>query len=313
MQLGYLTVPFVDRPLSDALDFAVKLGLETVEIPAGGFFPTTHLNAEALLHDRRSLTQLLGDVQSRGLEISALAIHGNPLHPNEEVRSRYFAQYKAACTVAESLGVRRLTLLAGLPGAGPESSHPNWITFPFPEEMQIALRWQWEVMAIPYWEQASRIAADRGVTLCFEMVPGDIVYNPRSFVKLKSSLDVEVMCNLDPSHFFHQGIDPLLAIERLAGVIGHVHAKDAWINDPVANVDGLLDTADLDQVALRGWAYRTIGTGHPASFWHQFLLALKRAGYDGVVSVEHEDALVTREVGIRDAVTLLQSLMTPET
>jgi sugar phosphate isomerase/epimerase len=309
VRLGYLTVPFLDRPLEAALDLAVDLGLDTVEIPAGGFFSTNHLDPIALAEDPDGVARLGGAVREHGLEISAMALHGNPVHPEEGRRVAYRAQFEAACRVAEQLGVRRFTLLAGLPGAGPGARYPNWITFPFPEELESGLAWQWEEALVPHWQVAARRAADHGVTLCFEMVPGDCVHNPRTFLRLRDALDVEVRCNLDPSHFFHQGIDPVAAVHRLAGTIGHVHAKDAFIHREVARVDGLLDTAPLGAVEARGWSYRTLGWGHDEGFWRGFLGALRMAGYDDVVSIEHEDVLLAREEGIRQAAGLLQRML----
>ena len=307
MRLGYLTVPFLDRPLESALNLAVELGLDTVEIPAGGFFDTSHLDPTALAEE--DVAKLDAAVRERGLEISALALHGNPVHPDDARRKAYDLQFEAACRVAQRLGVRRFTLLAGLPGAGPGARYPNWITFPFPEELETGLAWQWEHVLIPHWQVAARRAADHGVALCFEMVPGDCVFNPRAFLRLRDALDVEVWCNLDPSHFFHQGIDPVAAVHRLAGTIGHVHAKDAFIHDEVARVDGLFDTSPLGAVETRGWSYRTVGWGHGERFWRGFLGALRLAGYDDVVSIEHEDALLAREEGLRQAAELLRPML----
>lgn len=312
MRLGYLTVPFLDRPLDAALDVAVDLGLDAVELPAGGFFGTAHLDVVALQEDAAATEATHERVRSRGLEISALALHGNPVHPLSERREEYRQQFEAACDVAERLGVRRLTLLAGLPAAGPEDRYPNWITFPFPEELESALHWQWQEVLIPHWQAAARRADDHGVRLCFEMVPGDCVYNPRTFLRLRDALDIEVSCNLDPSHFFHQGIDPVAAVHRLGTTIGNVHAKDAEVHPEVARVDGLLDTAPLDDIEHRGWSYRTVGWGHPEEFWRRFLGALRRVGYDGVVSIEHEDVLLSRQEGLRQAVELLRRLLPRE-
>ena len=133
------------------------------------------------------MAKLDAAVRDRGLEISALALHGNPVHPDDARRKAYDLQFEARCPVAQRLGVRRFTLLAGLPGAGPGARYPNWITFPFPEELK-GTGLEWEHALIPHWQVAARRAADHGVALCFEMVPGDCVFNPRAFLRLRDAL-----------------------------------------------------------------------------------------------------------------------------
>src|SRR5262249_12228382 len=102
--------------------------------------------------------------------------------------------------------------------------------------------------------------------------------------------------NLDPSHFFWQGIDPLVAVPRLAGRIGFAHGKDTIVGERVV-VDGALDR--------RAWRYATVGHGHDGAWWRAFVEALVQAGYDEVVSVEHEDDQVEAAAGIGESARAL--------
>src|SRR4029077_15143652 len=104
-----------------------------------------------------------------------------------------------------------------------------------------------------------------------------------STVERLLALGPNLAVNVDPSHFFWLGIDPLAAIERLKGRIGFAHGKDTVVSER-AEVDGVLDRT--------AWRYATVGQGHDVEWWSSFVAALARAGYDEVVSVEHEDDAV---------------------
>ena len=120
--------------------------------------------------------------------------------------------------------------------------------------------------------------------------------------------------NLDPSHLFWQGIDVIEAIRVLgqADAIYHVHAKDTAIDPHNANLNGVLDTKPLDRVADRSWIFRTVGYGHDALFWRSFVSALRKVGYDDVLSIEHEDALASIDEGFAKGVQFLRGVLLTE-
>ncbi len=312
MYLGVVTAAFARRSFEDALDAVMATGIRSVEIPVGGYFPKTHCDPQQLLDDPTALARFREALDRRELRVSALAVHGNPLHPDPDRRAQYAAEFAHACQLAERLGVSRLTLLAGLPAGGPEDRTPNWITAAFPPEYEEMLRWQWEDCLLPYWQQAATLASDRGVRLCFEMVLADCVYNPRTLLRLRSEVGNIVGCNFDPSHLFIQGIDPIAAIRTLDTAIYHVHAKDARLEPDVVRVDGVLDTLPYSAIRQRAWIYRTVGYGHGALFWHDFMSTLRSIDYDDVVSIEHEDALFASGEGLQKAVDLLTQVIPSE-
>jgi len=90
-----------------------------------------------------------------------------------------------------------------------------------------------------------------------------------------------------------------------ADALAHVHAKDTWLNEHVIRVHGVLDTTPRDQITQRAWAFRTVGYGQGEQAWRDLISALRIAGYDGVVSVEHEDPLLSAEDGLAKALDLL--------
>lgn len=305
MYLGVVTAAFAHRPFEEALEAIVATGLRSIEVPVGGYFPKTHCDPQQLLADPAALRRFREVIDRHGLTVSALAVHGNPLHPDPDLRDQHAGDFENACQLAEQLGVARVTLLAGLPGGGPQDRTPNWVTTAFPPECETTLRWQWQDCVLPYWRKAAMTARDHGVRLCFEMVLADCVYNPRTLLRLRSEIGDVVGCNFDPSHLFIQGIDPIAAIRELDTAIYHVHAKDARIEPEVVRVDGVLDTLPYSAVRDRSWIYRTVGYGHDELFWRDFVSTLRSIDYDDVVSIEHEDALLSGHEGLQRAVDLL--------
>ncbi|MGD0409273.1 MAG: sugar phosphate isomerase/epimerase [Candidatus Limnocylindrales bacterium] len=313
MKLGVLLVLFADLPFEKALDRAVEAGLSCVEIGTGGYPGDAHCKPGELLADRARVKAFRRAVTSRGLEISALACHGNPLHPRVDFAKASHELFVKTVELAESLEVNRLTLFSGCPGDSDSARYPNWVTCAWPNEYGELLEWQWREKVVPYWRGQAGFASAHGVKLAFELHPGFVVYNPASLLRLREACGEAVGANLDPSHLFWQGIDLESAIAELgrSKAIFHVHAKDTAIMRPAA-VNGVLDTTPLGDVAKRSWIFRTMGYGHSEFDWRRFLVALRMAGYDDVLSIEQEDALLSVEEGFAKAVAFLRNVMPVE-
>lgn len=310
MHLGAVSSVFVNRPLREAARIMHELGLESIEIGAGGYFPKNHCNPAELLANQAALEKMQETLAEFELTISAFAIHGEPLHPDPAVAETYDKEFRDTCTLAERIGVIRLTLLAGLPEAAPGDKSPNWILYPFPPENMEMYKWQWEERLIPYWKEYGKIAADHGIRLCFEMHPGDMVFNPETLLRLRDAVGPVIGCNLDPSHLFWQGMDVLEVTRALDGeVIYHVHAKDSRTDLHVLRVNGILDPKTFQDKQHRSWLFRTVGYGHDEEFWRNFVSTLRMVGYDDVLSIEHEDPLIHPEEGFELAVGVLQKVL----
>jgi sugar phosphate isomerase/epimerase len=314
MKLGVLTVLYADRPLEAVLDLAREAGLDCVEIGTGNYPGGDHIQLDQLLSSEASRHDYLAAVESRGLEISALSCHGNPLHPRPEVARASHDVYRRTVELAGKLGVPCVNLFSGCPGDSEGARYPNWVTCAWPTEFGELLEWQWREKVIPYWKEQAAFAARNGVRLGFEMHPGFAVYNPATLLRLREACGETVGANFDPSHLFWQGIDIETAIGELgkAGAIHHFHAKDTGINRANAARNGVLDTTPLDQVGRRSWIFRTVGYGHSQIEWKRIITALRLAGYDGVLSIEHEDALLSVDEGFRKCVAFLREVMLSE-
>ena len=309
MKLGAISSVFQDRPLAYAAKRMHEMGLECIEIGAGGYFPKSHCDPAALLKSKRALETFTNTLAENKLTLSAFAIHGQPLHPDAKIARAYATDFRNACKLAARIGVDRFTLLAGLPEAGPGDKHPNWILYPFPPENIGRLQWQWDKRLIPYWQKQGKLAADHGVRLCFEMHPADMVWKPENLLRLRDAVGPVVGCNLDPSHLIWQGMSMSTVIRTLGKAIYHTHAKDSRLDPNVVAANGILDAKDWQELETRSWLFRTVGYGNGELFWRDYLSNLRMIGYDDVLSIEHEDPLIDPEEGFERAAQLLQKLM----
>ncbi len=299
MKLGVFTSLYKDRPLEVVLDIAKDAGLDCVEIGAGDYPGSPHIDVTALLGSASRRKQYLRAFHTRGLEISALSCHGNPLHPRADAAVASHRVFRHAVELAEKLEVSVVNLFSGCPGDSERSRHPNWVTYTWPPDFQEVLAWQWEKKVIPYWKREAAFAARHHVRLGFEMHPGFVVYNPGTLLRLREACGESVGANFDPSHMFWQGVD----IET---------AKDTGINAANTARNGVLDATPLDQVGMRSWVFRTVGYGHGEMEWKRIITALRLAGYEGALSIEHEDALFSIDEGFRKAVAFLRHMMPAE-
>jgi sugar phosphate isomerase/epimerase len=306
-RVGVFTAVLADRSFEAALDHVAGLGAGAVEVGCGGYPGAAHCDPAALLADPAAARAWRGAVAARGLEVSALSAHANPLHPDPGERAGARAVLERALAVAELLEVPVVNAFSGCPGDGTGGREPNWVTTAWPPEFARVLEWQWEACALPYWAETAALARRRGVTIAVEPHPGFLVYNVRTLLRLREAAGPGLAANFDPSHLWWQGADPLAVIAALgeAGALAHVHAKDTeLVADRIAR-DGVLETTAADRPQERAWRFRTVGLGHPEPDWGAMLGALRAAGYDGTVSVEHEDRLLDAEEGLARAVALL--------
>lgn len=310
MKIGLNTDSLGALSLVDALDLAAELGLDCVEFATGNWSSAPHVDLDELLASAGARERLTGLLRERGLEISALTCSGNQLAPGE-AGAAHDAVTRKTIELAAQLGVPRVILMSGLP-AGPGDTNPNWVVVSWPPEAHTLLEWQWNEVALPYWRDLVAFTRNTGdVRLCVEPHASQLVYSAPTLLRLREAVGDTVGANLDPSHLFWMGADPLATVRELGEAIYHVHAKDARIEPPAA-VRTVLETIPLfdPDRAARAWNYVTLGDGHDQEFWRAFAGALLAAGYDDVLSVEHEDAALVPEDGLRRSVELLRQLAT---
>ena len=312
MKLGVFNPIYGHLDFEPMLDRVVEVGLDAVELGCGNYPGDRHCSPADLLEDDEARARFADAVGRRGLLISALSCHGNPVHPDRDRAAHDDGVFRETVRLAEQLEVGVVNVFSGCPGDGPGARRPNWVTCTWPDEFAQTLAWQWDEVVLPYWQEAGAFAAAHGVRLAFEMHPGFVVYNPRTLLRLRNEVGEVVGANMDPSHLFWQGIDPLVAIRELRGAIFHVDAKDTVIDGRNVAANGVLDIPPSGGPGERPWFFRSVGDGHDLLFWKGFVAALRLAGYDHVISIEHEDPLASADEGIARAIATLRAAILSE-
>ena len=211
--------------------------------------------------------------------------------------------------LAAELGVPTVITFSGCPGESEHSLRPSWVTCSWPDDYPETLAWQWDERVLPYWGEAGAFAGAHGIRVAIEPHPGFVVYNTASMLRLRESAGAAVGVNFDPSHLFWQGMDPLACVRALGDAIFHVHAKDTGFQQEQLALNGVLEPIGGDRPSERSWIFRSVGAGHPVAFWRELVGALHAAGYDGALSIEHEDPLLSREDGLAFAVATLREAL----
>lgn len=314
MKIGVFAVLLKKLPFEDALDYFVENGVEAVEIGCGGYIGNEHCHAGDLLADKSKLKAFQRAVADRGLEISALSCHGNALHPNGTLAAQFHEDFQNAVRLAAELGVKNVVTFAGCPGESETSQNPVWVTCPWPEDFSRVVAWQWDAQVIPYWTRQNQFLKEHGVRVAIEPHPGFVVYNTETSLRLRETCGDNIGVNFDPSHLFWQQMDPVKCIQALAeaDALYHFHAKDTAIFGENTALNGVLDTKTYRDEKHRSWIFRTVGYGHGEATWRDIISALQLAGYEGAISIEHEDSLMSVNEGFRKAVTFLKDLIIHE-
>ncbi len=311
MKVGVFTALLAQLPLDDVLNKLKSNGVTTVELGTGNYPGDPHCKL-SMLDNVKELKAFKQKLEDHGVSISALSCHGNSLHPNPAIAKGYQDVNQKTIRLAEKLGVPVVIDFSGCPGDHKDAKFPNWVTCPWPPEYLEVLDWQWEKCAVPFWTKRAKFAEDHGVKIAIEMHPGFLAYSPETMLKLRAIGGKAIGCNYDPSHMFWQGIDPIAAIRILGDAIFHVHAKDTQIYQRNLPMTGVLDTKKYTDEAHRAWIFRTVGYGHGAEWWSEFISTLRMFGYDYVLSIEHEDSLLSPEEGLTKAIKFLDAIVIKE-
>jgi sugar phosphate isomerase/epimerase len=279
MKLGLLTAAFADQTLDEVADWAAASGFQALEIacwpsgagPARRYAGVSHIDVVTL--DDDGAGRILDGLGERGLEISALAYYPNPLDPDPATREATHEHLRAVIAAARRLGVDTVGTFAG-----------NDKTRPLPENLDDFAR---------TWPGLVRFAADHGVRIAIENCPmlfsydewpggTNLAYAPAVWRQMFEAIpDQNLGLNFDPSHLVWQLIDCDRAIREFGSRIFHAHGKDLEVRP-----EGLYEHGVMS--AGIGWQVpRLCGLGQVD--WGRFFAALYAVGYDGVVSVEHED------------------------
>lgn len=278
MKLGFLTAPFPGTPLMEVADWGAANGFEALEIccwpPSAGaqrrYAGICHIDVTDLSATRGS--EIVAELAAKGLAISGLGYYPNPLHPDADHRAMVIGHLKKVITAAGLMGVPVVNTFIGADAS--RKVEENWEA------------------AKAIWPEIVAHAADAGVKIAIENCPmifsydewpsgHNVAYSPRVWRWMLEEFGETVGLNLDPSHLVWQMIDIVRVVREFGSRIYHVHAKDLMIDR-----EGLYERGILSEGM--GWQVpRLPGLGEVP--WPAFFSALYRAGYGGVICIEHED------------------------
>jgi len=312
LPIGLIDTAYFDLTLDEMLEKLTAQGIEAVEICTGGYGQPKHIPVDDILADPAKGKAWKKKFEGRSIRVGALNSSGNPLHPNREMARRFDQDFRQAILLAERLEIPVVVNFSGCPGDSPNAAHPNWVTYRWPPDYEEVITWQWEQVVLPYWREAVKFARAHGMKkIAFEMHPGFVVYNPYTLMRLREAVGEEIGANCDLSHLFWQGCDPVEVIHYLGkqGAIYHAHMKDTVIFKHIADQTGVLNfSADLAKSSAGSVMFRTVGYGHGAQVWRDIVKAYMDIGFEGILSIEHEDSILPKPVGIERAAYVLKNV-----
>jgi sugar phosphate isomerase/epimerase len=314
MKLGVYTALLSSMSFEEALKYLTQRGIHTVELGCGGYSGTFHADPDVLLEDKSALADFTKLLEKYEVEISALNCSGNPVHPNKETAKSFHNAFEKGVLLAEMLEVETVITFSGCPGGSPEAKFPNWVTCFWPPEIwHTILDYQWNEVLIPYWKETIPFASSRKIKVALEPIAGFCVYNPETFWRLHEAVGSDSLgVNLDLSHLFWQQADPQAVIREFNQAIFHFHAKDTRMDLINTAKNGVLDSKHFKEGINRSWNHHTVGYGHDALVWKDIIRNLRLVGYDGAISIEHEDPLASRDEGLQHAIGFLKDILLTE-
>lgn len=314
MKLGVFTPLFANLTFDEMLERVAKAGLDAVELGTGGNPGTHHCPIDELLESESLRNEYQAKLDEKGIIISAFSCHNNPISPNKEEAKLADETLRKTMKLAKLMNVPVVNTFSGVAGDHEDAKLPNWPIIPWPTEYRDVYDWQWEHKLIPYWKEIGKLAEELDVKVAIELHGGFLLHTPYTMLKLREATSKHIGVNFDPSHLWWQGIDPVAAVKILgeAGAIFHFHAKDIYMDQDNINMYGVTDMQPYGDVKSRAWTFRTVGFGHDMKVWADMISHLRMYGYDHVISIEHEDPLMSVEEGFNKAVKNLKEVLIVE-
>ncbi|MCH8550810.1 MAG: sugar phosphate isomerase/epimerase [Natronospirillum sp.] len=304
-RLAFFTPALDTQDWPALLQQAATWQLSALELGVGGYPGTAHADALALRNDPQRRQTLRADLAAHGVHHLVLSCHSNPLHPDVPTARQADDLLQATLELANAWEVDTIVTFSGVGGSG---SQFNWPIVGWPSEYPRYREAVWQNELIPYWQGINERAREQGVRVALEMHGGFLVHSPGTLLELRRACGPWIGANLDPSHFWWQGLDPLAGIEVLAEAVFHVHLKDWRANPQELALWGFLDPRPMSHTP-RAWQFAVPGSGHGDGFWRAFLLRLQAHHYTGLLSLEHEDPDLPPLDGIQQGIDFMRQCM----
>lgn len=309
MKTGLFTNCFKARTWEEVCIFAKEVGVYSLEVGAGALNGKSHCDPAEIMKEDSGPKDFTKTAEKHGIEINSLSCMGNYVHPDKNIADEHRGDLEAVIAFASKIGVKVVNGFAGVPGAAPNGVYPCWIGLPYPPEFSGYVKWQWREKLIPFWKEMSGKLRKHGIKYGFEMHPGDSIYNTSTLLKMREAVGENMGTCFDPTHLFWQQIDPIKSILVLGDAIVNVHAQDMAFNIKKIDIDGVLDYTDYEDYENRAWHFKLPGYGHDEYFWKNMVSALRRAGFDGALNIEHQDSMMSYKEGFSKAREFLNSII----
>jgi sugar phosphate isomerase/epimerase len=310
LPIGVFDPPFNKLSLDEMLDKFASLGIEAVEVGAAGPNGSPHCPRPELVADPAKARAWKKKFDDRGIPVMTLSCHNNALYPDPAKAKEAVDQFRQTIQLAGMLEIPTVVGFSGCPGGSATDTVPNWVIYDWPPEHGIALEWQWKERVIPYWQETAKFAREHGVhRIALEMHPNFVVYNPRTLLRLREAAGEEIGANCDLSHLFWQQCNAVEVIRFLGkqGAIYHAHMKDTAFFPHNVDRFGVLNFGKKDDHEASEF-FRAVGYGHGASAWKDIIAAYMEVGYNGMLSIENEDPILSGEIGVQRSLAVLKNV-----
>lgn len=302
MKLGFLTACLPEAKLIDIVDWAGAQGFQALEVSAWPVsderpFTASHIDVESL--DDQAAADIVGEFEARDMAISALAYYENNLHQDADVRAQVQDHLRCCVDAAALLGCPIVGTFIGRDNSKSVVENLAEADIVLPPLVQYA--------------------TDRGVRLAVEncpmegwhpdAYPANLAYSPELWDWLTG---IGFWLNYDPSHLIGMGIDPVMALRHSVDKIIHVQAKDAQVLPGIRDRYGFFGRTleREDPWDHTWWRFRVPGLGDVD--WNRVIDVLYEGGFDGVVSIEHEDPVWRGSPErVKDGLRIAQRTLTP--
>lgn len=307
MKIGFLTNALVEQARRSGSDAFSTLPQVADWAAAHGF---TDLECGPMLPlDRAAYEQVLGEGR---IGISALIYCRNYLSTDPEEAAQHLAALRERIEFAGALGIDKVVTSTGIDKSVVEGLYDRDPALRDRGNLIRRIPAQSLDRVVDLFGPLVELAEKNNVRLCFENCPlmGNIAISPVLWKKIFERLPSDHLgLAYDPSHLVWEMIDPYTPLLEFKDKIFHVHAKDTAIDRVKLARTGILTD-------FSWWSYRIPGRGELD--WRQLLGQLIAEGYDGTISLEHEDAAYEGSVeavenGLLDGKAWLETCMALET
>ena len=313
MRVGVFTPLLSQIPLDAVLKKLAALQINTVELATGNYPGDAHCKL-SMLENPAALADFKRMLADHGFTHQRLELPRQSAASRSRTSAKQHREVsRKTILLAEKLGVSVMVDFSGCPGDSPNAKAPNWVTCPWPPDFL-----QGPGLAV---ERSGRALLDRAREVRRRSWREDRRRNASGLCRLQSRNHAAAALHCRRPRSAATSI-PAICSGRAsirsppcafwADAIFHVHAKDTQIYPANLPRTGVLDTKPYTDERNRSWIFRTCGYGHGAEWWSEFISTLRMFGYDSVISIEHEDSLLSPGEGLTKAANFLNSIVIRE-